>query len=80
MKKGKTNCLLVGLNVQKCSLVQSERAGLLFQQAAQRLEVPLVMYCEEVALASGLHLLVHGDVVLANPSSMLGNVGFYASP
>ena len=80
MKKGQTHCLLIGLSVSKGSLVQSEKAGLLLQQTAERLEVPLVMYCEEAATATGLHLLVHGDVVLCNPSSMLGNVGFAANP
>ena len=80
LKKGQTHCLLVGLSVSKGSLVQSEIAALLLRQTAEKLDVPLVMYCEEAAIATGMHLLVHGDVVLCNPSSMLGNVGFAANP
>ena len=38
------------------------------------------MYGEEAAFATGLHFLVQGDIVLCNPSTMIGNVGFVASP
>jgi hypothetical protein len=52
----------------------------LLKQKAQELEVPLIMYGEEAAFATGLHFLVQGDIVLCNPSTMIGNVGFVASP
>ena len=38
------------------------------------------MYAEESVFSTGLHLLMHGDVILANSCSMIGNVGFSSSP
>ena len=34
------------------------------------------MFAEEQSLATGLHLLMYGDHIICNPSSMLGNLGF----
>ena len=55
-------------------------AGQILKQKAKDLDVPLITYAEEKAMATGLHLLMYGDVILCNPCSMIGNVGFNASP
>ena len=42
--------------------------------------MPLVTYAEDYAFATGYHLLMHGDVHLANPCSFVGNIGLRITP
>lgn len=47
---------------------------------ANELGIPLIASVEEQAFATGLHLLMYGDVIICNPCSMIGNLGFTANP
>jgi len=66
----------VGINTSYGPIVQCEIVGALLREKAKELEVPLIMSAEEQSLATGLHLLMYGDHIICNPSTMLGNLGF----
>lgn len=50
------------------------------QRKSKELSVPFVTYAEDRACAVGYHLLMYGDVHLANECSFVGNVGFRVTP
>lgn len=81
IKKDKNlTCLVAGVNIQKGPIVQSEIVGSLLKTKAKELGVPLITFAEEAAFSTGLHLLMYGDIILSNPCSMIGNVGFTSNP
>lgn len=81
LTKSKNNAaIVVGINIGKGSIVQAEIVASLLKAKAKELDVPLITCAEEVAFSTGLHLLMQGDIVICNPCSMLGNVGFVANP
>ena len=47
----------------------------MLQAKAKELEIPLVTYAEEQSAMHGMHVLAHGDHILANEVSFLGNIG-----
>ena len=87
IKKKQADAFLVGINVgpaglrdTKNSLTQADLIGKMLQEKAKKLEVPLITYAEEVGCNHGMHLLMHGDTVLANEVSLLGNIGTRITP
>jgi ClpP class serine protease len=81
LHKNNTDALCVAINHSSGGqLVQAELMGAMLQRKAAELEMPLVTYVEDQAFMSGFHLLMHGDVHLANPCSMLGNIGLRITP
>jgi hypothetical protein len=61
-------------------LVQADLLGQMLQRKSKELGVPLVTYAEDRACAVGYHLMMYGDVHLANECSFVGNVGFRVTP
>jgi hypothetical protein len=84
MTKKNTAAILVGINGgMSDSAVYAHQLGEMFQHKTRtefKGEVPFVTYAEESAFNSGLALLMYGDVVLANPFSQVGNIGFRMTP
>ena len=44
------------------------------------MKVPLVTHAEDSAFGSAFHLLMHGDVVLSDKATFVGNIGFRMTP
>eukprot|EP00347_Sterkiella_histriomuscorum_P000440 403375856 len=80
-----TAAIMIGINTKlpngSHSLVYSDQMGEMLQKKVKDLgDVPLITYAEDSCLGVGFHMLSHGSVVLSNPNSFLGNVGFSADP
>jgi ClpP class serine protease len=81
MNKGNTAALFVGINSgSKDSIVQASLIGERLQRKAKDLGVPLITHAEDSALGPAFHLLMHGDTVLADKATFVGNIGFRMTP
>ena len=87
LNKSNADALLVGISVNPTglrdtsnTLTQADLIGKILREKAHKLGVPLVTYAEDLSCNHGMHLLVHGDTVLANEVSMLGNIGTRMTP
>jgi hypothetical protein len=47
---------------------------------ANELNVPLVTHAEDSSLKNSFHLLMHGQVILSDTSTLLGNIGYRYTP
>ena len=73
--------ILVGINSGgKQSLIQSEKIGTALEQRAAKLKIPLITHAEDSCMMASFHLLMYGQTVLADTSSMIGNLGFRTTP
>ena len=52
----------------------------MLQRKAKALDVPLITHAEDSAFGASFHLLMHGDTVLADKATFLGNIGFRMTP
>ena len=81
MKKNQSlSAIVAGINLRSGPIVQAEVVGQMLKQKAKDLDVPLITCVEDQAFSTGLHLLMYGDILLCNPCSMIGNLGFTANP
>ena len=61
-------------------MVYANIIGESLEQKANKLEVPLITHAEDSALGPSFQILMCGHTVLANKSSLIGNVGFTINP
>jgi len=81
LTKHNTAAILVGINGPSGgSLVQADIIGQSLQRHAKKLNVPLITHGEESCSMASFHLLMHGDTILADKCTMLGNLGYRITP
>ena len=86
LNSGNTAAIMLAINTglpnSQHSLVYADQIGETLLRKTKEIgnETKLITYAEDSCLGVGFHLLQYGDVVLSNPNSFLGNVGFSANP
>jgi ClpP class serine protease len=83
IKKYQTAAILVGINNQPGGVVVADIMGEMIRHKVHNdlgKHIPIVTYAEERCTNAGMHLLMQGDVVLANPLSWIGSIGNRMTP
>ncbi|CDW86262.1 peptidase s49 [Stylonychia lemnae] len=86
VNEGNTAAILLSINTKlpnsSHSLVYADQIGENLMNKTQAIGngVKLITYAEDTCLGVGFQLLSYGDIVLSNPNSLLGNVGFSSDP
>jgi ClpP class serine protease len=82
MKKYQTAAILIGINNNPGGVVVADVMGDMIRHKRNKLgkHIPIVTYAEEKCTNAGMHLLMQGDVVLANPLAWIGSIGFRMTP
>jgi ClpP class serine protease len=55
--------------------VQSSLIGQRIRDLANRADVPVLAFCEDVAASGGYWLAASADEIFANPASVIGSIG-----
>jgi len=73
IKRAKAVALII--NSPGGSPVQSSLIGQRIRDLANRADVPVLAFCEDVAASGGYWLAASADEIIANPASVIGSVG-----
>ena len=73
IKRAKAVALII--NSPGGSPVQSSLIGQRVRDLANRADVPVLAFCEDVAASGGYWLAASADEIIANPASVIGSVG-----
>ena len=78
-KSKNLKALAVQINSPGGSPVQSELIFEKLRQLAKKTQLPLYVFCEDVAASGGYFLALAGDHIYALPSSIIGSIGVISS-
>ena len=73
IKRAKAVALII--NSPGGSPVQSSLIGQRVRDLANRADVPVLAFCEDVAASGGYWLAASADEIIANPASVIGSIG-----
>ena len=73
IKRAKAVAIII--NSPGGSPVQSSLIGTRIRDLANRADVPVLAFCEDVAASGGYWLAASADEIFANPASVIGSIG-----
>ena len=71
----RARAVAVLINSPGGSPVQSALIGQRIRDLAQRADVPVLAFCEDVAASGGYWIAAAADEIFANPASVIGSIG-----
>ncbi|MEM9715239.1 MAG: S49 family peptidase [Pseudomonadota bacterium] len=74
-RKGKPSAVALAINSPGGSPVQSSLIGARIRRLADKLNLPVYAFCEDVAASGGYWLACAADEIFVDPSSIVGSIG-----